>query len=412
MKARRQTMDKDLILNISNISLYSAFILYLVAVVPFSFSVRSSKKRAEKIGVTLTIVGFVLQIIYFITRWIAAGHAPVSNMYEFLTMFGIMMVGGFLVIYSIYKTPVLALFVLPIAMLLIAYASMFSRDVSPLIPALQSSWLAIHVITVTISYGILSISCVAGLIYLLAAVSPKEKSIHSFFVEVIMYFVVIVIGFILTTVVMKDIAGYDDTYFFIDKNDSNSVQHYHLPAFVTQQDSLLVDHVSGSDYEPKERTDILKWSKIELPAVINAQKLNTVIWSIVIGTILYGILRLIFKGRTLFSLIKPLTKRVNLSLMDEIGYRSVIIGFPLFALGGILFASIWAQMAWSRYWGWDPKEVWALITFLYYAIFLHLRLGKGWEGRKSAWLAVGGLAIILFNVIAVNLIVAGLHSYA
>ncbi|HBV03986.1 MULTISPECIES: c-type cytochrome biogenesis protein CcsB [Mammaliicoccus] len=405
-------MDKDLILNISNISLYSAFILYLVAVVPFSFSVRSSKKRAEKIGVTLTIVGFVLQIIYFITRWIAAGHAPVSNMYEFLTMFGIMMVGGFLVIYSIYKTPVLALFVLPIAMLLIAYASMFSRDVSPLIPALQSSWLAIHVITVTISYGILSISCVAGLIYLLAAVSPKEKSIHSFFVEVIMYFVVIVIGFILTTVVMKDIAGYDDTYFFIDKNDSNSVQHYHLPAFVTQQDSLLVDHVSGSDYEPKERTDILKWSKIELPAVINAQKLNTVIWSIVIGTILYGILRLIFKGRTLFSLIKPLTKRVNLSLMDEIGYRSVIIGFPLFALGGILFASIWAQMAWSRYWGWDPKEVWALITFLYYAIFLHLRLGKGWEGRKSAWLAVGGLAIILFNVIAVNLIVAGLHSYA
>ena len=405
-------MDKDLILNISNISLYSAFILYLVAVVPFSFSVRSSKKRAEKIGVTLTIVGFVLQIIYFITRWIAAGHAPVSNMYEFLTMFGIMMVGGFLVIYSIYKTPVLALFVLPIAMLLIAYASMFSRYVSPLIPALQSSWLAIHVITVTISYGILSISCVAGLIYLLAAVSPKEKSIHSFFVEVIMYFVVIVIGFILTTVVMKDIAGYDDTYFFIDKNDSNSVQHYHLPAFVTQQDSLLVDHVSGSDYEPKERTDILKWSKIELPAVINAQKLNTVIWSIVIGTILYGILRLIFKGRTLFSLIKPLTKRVNLSLMDEIGYRSVIIGFPLFALGGILFASIWAQMAWSRYWGWDPKEVWALITFLYYAIFLHLRLGKGWEGRKSAWLAVGGLAIILFNVIAVNLIVAGLHSYA
>ena len=405
-------MDKDLILNISNISLYSAFILYLVAVVPFSFSVRSSKKRAEKIGVTLTIVGFVLQIIYFITRWIAAGHAPVSNMYEFLTMFGIMMVGGFLVIYSIYKTPVLALFVLPIAMLLIAYASMFSRDVSPLIPALQSSWLAIHVITVTISYGILSISCVAGLIYLLAAVSPKEKSIHSFFVEVIMYFVVIVIGFILTTVVMKDIAGYDDTYFFIDKNDSNSVQHYHLPAFVTQQDSLLVDHVSGSDYEPKERTDILKWSKIELPAVINAQKLNTVIWSILIGTILYGILRLIFKGRTLFSLIKPLTKRVNLSLMDEIGYRSVIIGFPLFALGGILFASIWAQMAWSRYWGWDPKEVWALITFLYYAIFLHLRLGKGWEGRKSAWLAVGGLAIILFNVIAVNLIVAGLHSYA
>jgi ABC-type transport system involved in cytochrome c biogenesis permease subunit len=98
--------------------------------------------------------------------------------------------------------------------------------------------------------------------------------------------------------------------------------------------------------------------------------------------------------------------------MDEIGYRSVIIGFPLFALGGLLFASIWAQIAWSRFWGWDPKEVWALVTFLFYAIFLHLRLGKGWEGKKSAWLAVVGMGIILFNVIAVNLIIAGLHSYA
>lgn len=405
-------MDSSFVLNISNIALYSAFILYLIAIVPFSFSIRATKKNAEKVGVILTAVGFVLQIVYFIARWIAAGHAPVSNMYEFLTMFGIMMVGGFLVIYALYRTPILALFVLPIAMLLIAYASMFSRDVSPLIPALQSSWLAIHVITVTISYGILSISCVAGLIYLLAAVNPKEKTIHSFFVEVIMYFVVIVIGFILTTIIMKDIVGYDDTYFFVDKNDNNSVQHYHVPAFVTQQDSLLVKNVSGSDYEPIHRTDILSWSNVQLPAVINAQKLNTVIWSIVVGSILYAIIRLILRGRTLFSLIKPLTKKVNLSLMDEIGYRSVIIGFPLFALGGILFASIWAQMAWSRYWGWDPKEVWALITFLYYAIFLHLRLGKGWEGRKSAWLAVGGLAIILFNVIAVNLIVSGLHSYA
>lgn len=405
-------MNKDFILDISNFSLYSAFILYLIAIVPFSISIRSTRKGFEKTGIILTILGFVLQILYFITRWMVAGHAPVSNMYEFLTMFGIMMVGGFLLIYFIYKTPVLALFVLPIAMLLIAYASMFSREVTPLIPALQSSWLAIHVITVTISYGILSISCIAGLIYLFAAVSPKEKSIHSFFVEFIMYFIVIIIGFILTTVIMKDIVGYDDTFFFINKEDQNSVQHYHLPAFVTQEDSIHVNHISGSDYEPVKRTDILSWSNIELPVVINAQKLNTVIWSIVIGTILYGILRLIFKGKTLFSLIKPLTRRVNLSLMDEIGYRSVIIGFPLFALGGILFASIWAQMAWSRYWGWDPKEVWALITFLYYAIFLHLRLGKGWEGRKSAWLAVGGLAIILFNVIAVNLIVSGLHSYA
>lgn len=90
----------------------------------------------------------------------------------------------------------------------------------------------------------------------------------------------------------------------------------------------------------------------------------------------------------------------------------MLIGFPVFSLGALIFAMIWAQIAWSRFWGWDPKEVWALITWLFYAAFLHLRLSKGWEGRKSAWLALIGFGIILFNLIAVNLILAGLHSYA
>ena len=105
-------------------------------------------------------------------------------------------------------------------------------------------------------------------------------------------------------------------------------------------------------------------------------------------------------------------KQVNSDLLDEVSYRAVAIGFPIFTLGALIFAMIWAQMAWTRFWGWDPKEVWALITFLFYAAFLHLRLSKGWHGEKSAWLAVGGFAIIMFNLVAVNLIIAGLHSYA
>lgn len=302
-----------------------------------------------------------------------------------------------------------ALFSLPIAMLVIVYASMFSRDVSPLIPALQSNWLAIHVITVTISYGILSVSTVAGLIYLLRFVDAKEKSKDAFWLEVVMYFIVLVLAFILTTIVMKGIVDYKEDYFYQDKNGVDAVAEYHLPGLVTFKDSKPVVKIEGTknDYEEVKRFD----TGIELPPVINAQKLNTVLWSIIIGSILYGLIRLILR-RTIFSIVKPLTNKVSLRLMDEICYRSVIIGFPLFSLGGLLFASIWAQIAWSRFWGWDPKEVWALITFLFYAIFLHLRLGKGWEGKKSAWLAVVGMAIILFNVIAVNLIIAGLHSYA
>lgn len=73
---------------------------------------------------------------------------------------------------------------------------------------------------------------------------------------------------------------------------------------------------------------------------------------------------------------------------------------------------IWAQYAWSRFWGWDPKEVWALITFLFYAAFLHLRLSKGWEGEKTTWLSIIGFGTIIFNQVFVNLVIAGLHSYA
>ncbi|QRN50002.1 c-type cytochrome biogenesis protein CcsB [Macrococcoides bohemicum] len=402
-------MNSEALLNISSTSLYAAFILYLIAILPFSASIKAKSKKSEKIAVTLTIIGFIMQLVYFVTRWMAAGHAPVSNMYEFLTMFGIMMVGGFLVLYFLYHTPILALFSLPIAMLLIVYASMFSRDVSPLIPALQSNWLAIHVITVTISYGILSVSSVAGLIYLLRYVDANERSKDAFWLEVVMYFITLVIAFILTTIVMKGIVHYQEDYYYYDKNDNKTIAEYHLPGLVTFKDSIPVEKIKGTkqDYKEVKRFD----TGIELPPVINAQKLNTVAWSIIIGTILYGLLRLVLR-KTLFAVVKPLTNKVSLQLMDEICYRSVIIGFPLFALGGLLFASIWAQIAWSRFWGWDPKEVWALITFLFYAIFLHLRLGRGWEGKKSAWLAVVGMAIILFNVIAVNLIIAGLHSYA
>ena len=92
----------------------------------------------SKIGIIITMIGFVSQLGYFITRWIAAGHAPVSNLFEFTTFFGMALVGAFIVLFFIYKTPLLGLFTLPVAILIIAYASMFPRDITPLIPALQS----------------------------------------------------------------------------------------------------------------------------------------------------------------------------------------------------------------------------------------------------------------------------------
>jgi len=136
-----------------------------------------------------------------------------------------------------------------------------------------------------------------------------------------------------------------------------------------------------------------------------------VIWSFFGGSIIYGIAFLISRKR-IGKRLQPLLKGVKPDMLDEIMYRSVAIGFPVFTLGGLIFAAIWAQIAWGRFWGWDPKEVWALITWLFYAAFLHLRLSRGWHGEKSGWLAVVGFAIIMFNLIVVNLVLASLHSYA
>ncbi|SCB85268.1 cytochrome c-type biogenesis protein CcsB [[Bacillus] enclensis] len=383
--------------------LYIAFIMYLVATLFLGGSIRqknteeTNQSKWGLIGIVITIIGFASQLGFFFLRWAVAGHAPVSNLFEYTTFFGMTLVGAFIIIYFIYKKTILGVVALPIALLIIAYASMFPKDISPLIPALQSDWLKIHVTTVAAGEAILSISFVAGLLYLLKSVDHTKKNRQSFWLEAVMYGIIVVFGFIVASTGFT-LSNYEATFNYVNQQDQEAVSKYTLPAIVGPHEGELV---TKGAMEPLA----------EMPGVINAKKLNTVIWSFLTGTIIYLILRLIFRKK-IAAKLQPAVRNINLDLMDEIGYRSVLIGFPVFTLGGLIFAMIWAQIAWTRFWGWDPKEVWALITFLFYAAFMHLRLSKGWHGEKSAWLAVVGFAIIMFNLVAVNLIIAGLHSYA
>ncbi|WP_096153685.1 c-type cytochrome biogenesis protein CcsB [Bacillus sp. FJAT-45066] len=379
--------------------LYTAFFMYLIGTAFFGGAIASKKKSGKfsTVGITLTIAGFLAQSGYFIARWIAGGHAPVSNLFEFTTFFGMMLVLAFIVLYFIYKTSTLGLFALPIALLMIAYASMFPREISPLIPALQTHWLWIHVITTALGIAILGMSFVAALIYLIKVVDYSKKGKKPFWLEFTLFTLVCFIGFIIVTAGFEA-SNYEANFQYVDKKGEDAFVEYHLPALVgPYQGELLTEDRMGA--------------LVNLPAIINTKKLNTVLWSIFGGIILYGLFWAIAR-RPLGVVLKPAVRKVNLDIADEIGYRSITIGFPVFTLGGLIFAMIWAQIAWTRFWGWDPKEVWALITWLFYAAYLHLRLSKGWDGEKSAWLALIGFAIIMFNLIGVNLIIAGLHSYA
>ena len=98
--------------------------------------------------------------------------------------------------------------------------------------------------------------------------------------------------------------------------------------------------------------------------------------------------------------------------LDALAYRAVAVGFPLFTLGGLVFGMVWAYRAWGSYWSWDPKEVWSLITWFVFALYLHTRIVMGWKGKRSAWIAIIGFLAALFTYFGVNYLLAGLHSYA
>ncbi|QPQ37530.1 c-type cytochrome biogenesis protein CcsB [Lysinibacillus sp. JNUCC-52] len=383
-------------LSMSGNSLFGAFILLLIAIFPFGLAVKSSGQTFKRLGLILTYSAFVLQLCYFILRWIAVKHAPVSNMYEFMTFFGIMLTASFLIIHFLYKQIVVGLFAIPVVLIILGYGSVFTNEVTPLVPSLQSNWLTIHLMTVAFSSAILSISFATGIIYLLKTLDVQKRSLSTISLEFVMYCLLVVIGFSGVSTAFNIIKNDVHLQFENAQGKEEKVIYSMTPLIVNK----------GALKDSGDSIGLLK-----VPQNIDAKKLNSIIWAFIVGTILYGLIRIIFRKRVIV-LLKPLSKRVQPALMDEISYRAVVIGFPLFALGGLLFAMIWAQIAWGRYWGWDPKEVWALITFLFYAAFLHLRLSKGWEGEKTAWLSIIGFGIIVFNQVFVNLVIAGLHSYA
>jgi cytochrome c-type biogenesis protein CcsB len=147
-----------------------------------------------------------------------------------------------------------------------------------------------------------------------------------------------------------------------------------------------------------------------VPALDNAPLLTI---HVAMAMIAYGVLAISF-GAAVGYLAQGDDDRFSWlpsrKVLDEVAYRSVVIGFPVFATM-IILGSYWASIAWGRYWGWDPKETSALVTWLIYAVYLHARSRKGWAGRPSALILVIGFGAVLFTYFG-NLFFSGLHSYS
>ncbi|RAP76428.1 cytochrome c biogenesis protein CcsA [Paenibacillus montanisoli] len=396
------------------------FMFYGVSALGRKWSNRSPEehtRRWGRIAYAVSILGFAAHVTFFITRWIGGGHIPTSNMYEFMTFLAMAIMFAFVVVNAIYRKPLLGLFTLPLTVIIVAFAAVFPQEVQPLIPALQSIWLKIHVTTAATGEAFFAVGFAAGLMYLLRTVDFKKTDERARreqrWVEFTLYVIVVIIAFIGSVFAFRG-AGYEASFkqenveisdTGVDNTTTETVE-YSLPPIFKPYNSQVVSMDAFLGFkEPLMETP--HWMK----GVNAARKLNTITWSVINGTILYGLLRLVLRKR-IGAAIHPLMDGIDEDDIDEISYRAIAIGYPIFMLGALIFAMIWAYIAWSRFWGWDPKEVWALITWLYYTAYLHLRLSRGWHGAKSAWLAVIGFVVVMFTLIGVNLVLVGLHSYA
>jgi cytochrome c-type biogenesis protein CcsB len=250
-------------------------------------------RRWGAVAMSLTALGALAHGAVLVTRGLATDRLPWGNMYEFATATVFVAVVVYVVLAL--RTPALrhlGLFVLaPVVLALVLIGLFLYAEAGPLVAALRSYWLAIHVSTAIIGFGIFFVSGIASIMYLVR--SRYEARL---------------------------VAG-----------------------------------------EAPEAGIVSR-----LPAV---------------------------------------------AALDRVAHRTAVFGFPIWTFA-VIAGAIWAEAAWGRFWGWDPKETWAFIAWVVYAAYLHARTTAGWRGRPAAWVNVVGLVVMIFNLLFVNMVSTGLHSYA
>lgn len=350
----------DAVNRLEEILFIAAVISYLVCSGIYIWYLITRSEKALRLGTMVLILALVAHTVALLLRWYASDHAPMANLYESLSLFGWGIVLFFLIAQRFYPVQAAGALVVPTAFLITSVAGVFYTGPEPLVPALQSYWLWIHVTIAMLSYGLFALSFGAGFFYIV-----QEYLLKKHYQNVLYTFLILLAALGL---VLGLWAG----------------SWWAEPAKVMDP----VTQVVGKEYAASDYFKILGGGGIGL----------------VVGIILGFVSG---KGASRPGFAKRLP---SLDVLDEVSYRGIAFGFPLLTIG-IITGAIWADQAWGRWWGWDPKETWSLITWLFYGAYLHTRFTMGWRGRHSAMIAVIGLIVVLFTYLGVNLFLAGLHSY-
>ena len=344
---------------------------YFLAMMTYITYLAFKKQQIGIMATTITIAGFVSQTFALILRWKEFADlsgmgfmrsAPLTNLYESLVFFVWCLIAGYLIIEFKFRNRSFGAFITPIAGLALAFIDLtgVSKEIQPLVPALKSNWLLAHVTMSFIAYAAFSMSFSTGLMYLITTTEKRNELSYIFWTVTFGIFAVVFAAMSIDMFTFK-VAVKPDVF----------VKTY---LFKT------------SFFSPSSFVKIVSW--------ILGMATLFIIWR-------YG-----------FVLKKVIEKfNVTADMLDEITYKSIAIGFPIFTLGGLIFGAIWADQAWGVYWSWDPKETWSLITWFIYAFYLHGRMIRGWRGKKVAIVAVIGFMAVIFTYLGVNLLLSGLHAY-
>ena len=411
-----------------------AFLCFLISTVGYLFYVVVRKRWAWVVGFVPAVVAAVFQTLALGFRWYAAGwdHPPFTNLYESLVFFS----WGVVVVYIFaeirWKVRAVGAFVMPFALVAMGLASLSpNKQIEPLVPALQSIWLHLHVATASIGYAAFLVAFGFSVLFLVKDGVRREW-----------FGLVAVLLFIFGAAVasrgrvfvgkylMPKVIWHGGSFFIATHPETGERVYSNLPwagplllvaVFVAAVSAVLLAISLKRRTHQANRIAfqallttcfmgafsiahiIVQSTRLEeftLRATIYSFATLLVGW---FATLAASILHIGYKG-----ILKILP---DASKLDELSYKAVVVAFPIMTLV-IVTGAIWANKAWGRYWGWDPKETASLVTWLIYLLYLHARITAGWRGRKTALISIIGFVSVIFTYLGVNLLIPGLHAYA
>jgi cytochrome c-type biogenesis protein CcsB len=426
------------LLNETNL-LYAALIFYGGgAALYLGFGVTGTESYV-KFASLATWMGLIACTGAVAHRWIQAGHPPFASVYEMLLSFVWTLAALTLVAEKKYGVKVIGTVTMPVAIVGVVLMQLLRTDVHPLVPALQSTWLHVHVTLAMLAYAACALSFALAMMFLiqdkmktetfLAVTSASTLAIYAgivftrfekwggfnvvawdaeqksevFLSKGVRLFVTIPdLGWLLALcliVVASPLAFFALARWKKDPSFLVVANRAVFLSILLQVMALAMFLVRTRDgrYGSLDAEGLFATSLATSPFILSG----------LVGGIFISLLYLLLLWRrTDLQRLLPDTDD-----LDRITYKTIGIAFPLLTLM-IASGAYWANQTWGSYWSWDPKETWAAITWLVYAGYLHMRVTRGWRGRRAAYFAILGFGIVMFTFFGVTYLLPGLHAYA